>query len=137
MKIITQLCFAGTSDEALKLYERAFGCTVKTLIHYRDAVAYGWEKPNEEINDRVYHSEIMFGDYEVRLIDLDNSEKTELTQKVTMYVGFDTEEDVRNVYSVLAEEGIITRELTCPPYMVIIGEVRDKFGVTWSLMCDF
>ena len=33
MNVITELCFAGTSDEALKLYERAFQCTVKTLIY--------------------------------------------------------------------------------------------------------
>ncbi len=137
MKIITQLCFAGTADAALKLYKRAFGCTVKTLIHYRDAVSYGWEKPNEDIDDRVYHSEIFFGDCEVRLTDLGDSEKTALTQKITMNVSFDTEEEVRRVFSVLAEEGTIIRELTCPPYMVIIGEVRDQFGVAWCLMCDF
>lgn len=137
MKIITQLCFDGTADGAMALYERAFGCTVKSLIRYRDAVAHGWEKPNEEINDRVYHSEVMFGDYEVRLTDLGDSEKTALTQKVTINVGFRTEEEVRKAFSVLAEEGTIIRELTCPPYMVIIGEVRDQFGVAWNLMCDF
>ncbi len=137
MKIFHQLAFDGTASKALRLYQKAFGCTVKTMVLYRDAVEQGWEKPNENLNDRIYHSEIMFGDYELRMTDFDNAENTALTQKITINVGFDSEEEVRKTFSILSEEGTVIRELTYPPYMVIIGKVRDKFGISWNLMCDY
>ena len=52
-------------------------------------------------------------------------------------IQFDTEEEVISAFRVLAANGTVIRELIMPPYMVIIGEVRDSFGVHWVLMCDF
>jgi len=137
MKIITQLCFDGEADAALELYCRAFGCSVRSLMHYRDAVAYGWEQPDEEKNNRVYHCEIVSGEQEIRLIDLAGEEQVRLTKQVTHHVQFDTEEEVRAAFTVLSEDGRVVRELEKPPFLVIIGEVIDRFGVRWVLMCDY
>ncbi len=54
----------------MEQYKKAFGCTVRNLLHYSDAVKKGWERPDEEKESLVYHSEIMFGDQEVRMNDL-------------------------------------------------------------------
>ncbi len=137
MKVIVQLCFPGTADDALELYKKAFGCEVQSMVHYRDAVAYGWEEQDDEKSDKVYHSEIIFGKSEIRLTDLGNPEQVESSQKLIVNLGMDSEKDVRKAFAVLAEEGTVIRELVCPPYMVIIGEVKDKFGIDWCLMCDF
>ena len=137
MKIITQLCFDGHGDEAVELYQEAFGMDVKTLMHYKDAVEFGWEKPDDRLDKLVYHSELVRGGVELRVTDLGSAEQTELTGRFSFNVQFETEEEVVNAFTVLAKDGKIVRALEKPPFLVIIGEVEDKFGVHWVLMCDF
>lgn len=50
MKFIQKLCFSGETEEALEEYKKAFGCTIKNLLHYSDAVKNGWERPDEKRN---------------------------------------------------------------------------------------
>ncbi len=137
MKLIQQLCFSGQTEEALVEYKQAFGCTVRSLIYYSDAVKNGWEQPDETKESLVYHSEIMFGDQEVRMTDLSDEDNVNLTKKVNHIIGFDTEEEVERAFSVLSVGGEVIKPLERPPYMVIIGTVKDRFGVQWELMCDF
>lgn len=136
MKFIQQLCFSGETDEAIELYKRAFGCTVRSLLHYSDAVKNGWEQPDAAKEPFVYHSEIMFGEQEVRMIDISDETMIKLTKEVKHIIGFDTEEEVIHAFSVLSEKGTVIKPLEKPPYMVIIGSVKDQFGITWELMCD-
>ena len=110
MKFIQKICFSGETEEALEEYKKAFGCTIRSLLHYSDAVKNGWERPDEEKESLVYHSEI---------------------------IGFDTAEEVEKAFSVLIDGGEVIRPLERPPYMLIIGTVKDRFGVKWELMCDF
>jgi PhnB protein len=137
MKFIQKLCFFGETEEALEEYKRAFGCTVRSLLHYSDAVKNGWEQPDKEKESLVYHSEIMFGEQEVRMDDLSDEAEVELTKKVIHIIGFDTAEEVENAFSVLSVGGEVIKPLERPPYMVIIGTVKDRFGVHWELMCDY
>lgn len=137
MKFIQKLCFSGETEEALELYKRAFGCTVRSLLHYSDAVINGWENSDKEKASFVYHSEIMFGEQEVRMSDLSDEADVKLTKEVKHIIGFDTADEVEHAYQVLSEGGEVLKPLERPPYMVIIGEVKDRFGVKWELMCDF
>ncbi|WP_277407621.1 hypothetical protein [Lacrimispora xylanisolvens] len=105
MKFIQKLCFSGEAEEALEKYKKAFGCTIRNLLHYSDAVINGWERPDEEKESLVYHSEIMFGDQEVRMNDLSDEAEVELTRKVIHIIGFDTAEEVENAFSVLSDGG--------------------------------
>jgi PhnB protein len=137
MKFIQKLCFSGETEEALEEYKQAFGCTVRSLLHYSDAVKNGWESPDAVKESLVYHSEIMFGEQEVRMDDLSDEAEVELTKEVIHIIGFDTAEEVEKAFSVLCEGGEVIKPLERPPYMVIIGTVKDRFGVKWELMCDF
>lgn len=137
MVFIQKLCFDNQADEALELYKRAFGCKVRSLLHYSDAVKNGWEEPNAEREQAVYHSEIMFGEQEVRMCDSTDETELRLTREVVHEVGFDTEDEVCHAFAVLSEEGEAVEPLVKPPYMVIIGSVKDKYGLIWRLMCDF
>lgn len=137
MKFIQKFCFTGETEEVLKEYKRAFGCTVKSLLHYSDAVKNGWEKPDAAKEDLVYHSEIMFGEQEVRMNDMSDLAEVKLTKEVIHIIGFNTAEEVEKAFYVLSEGGEVIKPLERPPYMVIIGTVKDRFGVKWELMCDF
>ena len=137
MKFIQKLCFVKETEEALELYKRAFGCTVKSLIHRSDAVENGWVQPEPSKDSLVYHSEIMFGEQEIRMNDMSDEREVQLTKDIIHLVGFDTEEEVITAFSVLCEGGEVIQPLEKPPYMVIIGTVKDRFGLQWQLMCDF
>ena len=106
-------------------------------MHYEDAVRFGREKPNDAFNHRVYHSELVRGGCELRVTDLAGEDQMELTGRVKYNIRFETEEKVLHAFRVLAANGTAVREPVKPPYMVIIAEVRDLFGVHWVLMCDF
>lgn|SRR5574344_1911301 len=137
MKMIQQLHFNNQADEAIALYKKAFDCTVKTLLHYEDAVKNGWETPCPEKNNKVYHSEVMFGPQEVRFSDFSSAEDIELTKRMEHIIGMDSEEEVEKAFTILAKNGEIIEPLHHPPYMVVIGRVKDKFGLLWTLMCDY
>lgn len=137
MKFIQSLSFNGNTVEAVEMYKCAFGCTVRSLIKYSEAVEKGWEKPDPQRNNYVYHSEIMFDEQEVRMSDTDDVESLELVRKIDHPIGFRTEEEVKKAFEVLSDGGEILMPLEKPPYMVIIGTVRDRFGIKWTLMCDF
>jgi PhnB protein len=137
MKFIQKLCFSGETEEALEEYKQAFGCTVRSLLYYSDAVKNGWESPDVTKEPLVYHSEIMFGEQEVRMSDLSDEAEVKLTKEVNHIIGFSTAEEVEKAFSVLSEGGEVIKPLERPPYMVIIGTVRDRFGVKWELMCDY
>lgn len=79
----------------------------------------------------------MFGEQEVRMTDMSGEAEVELTKKVVHIVGFDTAEEVEHAFSVLSDGGEVIKPLKRPPYMVIIGTVKDRFGIQWRLMCDF
>jgi PhnB protein len=100
-------------------------------------VKNGWELPDEAKESLVYHSEIMFGEQEVRMDDLSNETEVKLTKEVIHIIGFDTVEEVEKAFSVLSVGGEVIKPLERPPYMVIIGTVKDRFGVKWMLTCDF
>jgi PhnB protein len=89
MKFIQKLCFSGETEEAIEVYKQAFGCTVRNLLHYSDAVKNGWEKPDTAKEMLVYHSEIMFGEQEVRMNDLSDEAEVKLTKEVVHMIGFD------------------------------------------------
>nr|WP_288824788.1 hypothetical protein [uncultured Clostridium sp.] len=57
MKFIQKLCFSGETEEVLEEHKKAFGCTIRNLLHYSDAVKNGWEWKDEAKESLVYHSE--------------------------------------------------------------------------------
>ena len=61
----------------------------------------------------------------------------QLIRKLDYAVGFRTAEEVKRAFEVLSRDGEVIQPLECPPYMVIIGSVKDCFGIQWTLMCDF
>lgn len=128
--------FNGQCEEAIELYKKAFNCRVKCLLHYSDAVNNGWEQPNPELDKMVYHSEAFFGEHEVRFCDC-SKEEAELSQKMIYVVGFDTAEEVEATFVTLSEDGEVIQPLSSPPYLVVIGTVKDKFGIQWQLVCDY
>ena len=137
MKFIQKLYFEDTTLQAIELYKEAFGCTEKSVIMYEEALEKGWADLDPKRNGTVYHSEIMFGDQEVRMADTRDTDFLQLIRKLDYAVGFRTADEVKKVFEVLSRDGEVVQPLECPPYMVIIGSVRDCFGIQWTLMCDF
>lgn len=137
MRFIVDLWLDKQAEEALALYQKAFHCQVKTWMRYQDAVSLGWEKPDDEKTQLIYHSQVFFGDQEVRLGDLGGEDRIRKTRENRFMIAFDTEDEVVHAFHALSDGGTVIRPLEKPPFLVIIGTVRDRFGVTWELLCDY
>lgn len=122
MQIIPTLHFNRTCEKAIDLYQRAFGCTVKCLLYYSDAVKAGWIQADSERMNMVYHSEILFGEQEVRMSDC-VGEASDLSQEVFLTVKFEKAEQVEQAFNILKEKGTVIVPLERPPYCEIVGSV--------------
>ena len=105
MKFIQKLCFEDNTLQAIEKYKEAFGCKEKSVILYEDAVKNGWAEPNPMRDGTVYHSEIMFGEQEVRMSDTTDAAHLQLIRKLDYAVGFRTAEEVRKAFEVLSRDG--------------------------------
>jgi PhnB protein len=69
MMVIPTLHFCGRCKDAINLYQKAFHCNVKSIMHYDDAVQRGWEQDIPEKRNYIYHSEVYFGNQLFRMSD--------------------------------------------------------------------
>ena len=57
----------------------------------------------------VHHSEIMFGEHEVRMNDLSDEAEVKLPKEVIHIIGFDTAEEVEKAFSVHSDGGEVMK----------------------------
>ena len=105
----------------------------------RELYYHTWEK--EEITHYYQVDFLISEGSRINVFEVKSSgtgkEQAELTRRIQVNVQFKTEEEVEKAFQILTKDGEIVRNLVKPPYMVMIGEARDKFGVHWVLMCNF
>lgn len=134
MTIIPTFHFTGQCEEAIRLYIKTFDCKVKSIMHYSDAVARGWEKDIPEISNYVYHSEILFGEQIIRMSD--NVKAVQNTNTAVFFaVMLETREQAQKAFDCLKIDGTIVEPFESTPYSAGMGSVVDKYGIRWRLMC--
>lgn len=133
MLVIPTLHFCGQCEDAVRLYEKAFGCKVRSLMHYSDAVQRGWEQDISEKRNTVYHSEVLFGEQLFRMSDGAETEPNTNTS-VFFAINLDTVEEVEKAFEVLQTSGTVIDPLESTPYSACMGSIMDKFGIRWRIM---
>lgn len=123
--IFPYLNFSGQCEEALKLYERAFG---GHDLHLR---RYGEYAPDPSLRDKVMHAEMDLGE-SGRIAAADAPYP--VGEGATVHIIYRaTEEKLRSAWAVLAEEGTVVSDLA--PFEIednaLMGTITDKFGFIW------
>ena len=126
----------GRCEEAMSLYEKAFGATTKFIIRYSDADKRDWDRPlTDEQKKMVYHAEMFIGNQRIMfadVIEFDLSKGTSLFLTIT----FEDAASVKGAYEVLKEGSTIVYPMVSTAYSSCFVSLIDKFGIRWALMTE-
>lgn len=134
MKIKPYLVFNGNAEEALNFYAQTFNGTIGELVRYSEFP--DMESPAEYAN-MIIHANLNINDCTVGMADALPGTKADfgsLGHQITVYC--DTEQQLKDIFAKLAQDGTIYCELSQPCYAKLYGEVVDKFGVFWALIIE-
>ncbi|MCS7041821.1 MAG: VOC family protein [Bryobacteraceae bacterium] len=133
MPIEPYLFFNGLCEEALALYQRAFGAQIETMHRFRESPAPmpegslppGWE-------DKVMHASLLIGGSRIMASDGRGAEPPQF-RGFALSVVIEPEEKARAAFDALAEGGHVDMPLAPTFYSPYFGMVRDRFGVQWMI----
>jgi uncharacterized protein YndB with AHSA1/START domain/uncharacterized glyoxalase superfamily protein PhnB len=143
MDLNTYLFFDGQCEDAFRLYEKALGGKITTLMRYSDAPSgpAAFKGCN-----RVIHVSLRVGD---RVLmgsdtppdDLDpmpsghRPEAHETPQGFRANVTVDTPAEAERIYDALAEGGAVAMPIGETFFAQRFGMLNDRFGTPWMITC--
>ena len=121
--LVAHLHFGGRCDEAIKLYERAFGTKIDFVDHDDTGGVIHAEM-------HIHGQRVMMNDnYGSNGINSDNI-------TIQMVPIFKTNEQLLRCYEILKCEAIAVSQPEKTFYSPLCAGVTDKFGIKWGLMVD-
>ena len=125
--------FNGNCKEAVEYYAEIFGQDVPKLMTFGDAPASEGYEISEEDKNRVCYTELKIGNNCVMFSDSDSLMEYNPGNNITLSIGSDSEEEIRNLYNKLKEGGKVIMELQETFWSKLYGMVQDKYGIMWQL----
>ena len=137
MAVVTPcINFAGQCEEAMALYERAFGATTKLMMRYSDADERDWNRPLTDAQKKmIYHAEMFIGTQRIMFADIIEFDLSKGTS-VFLTVTFQDAASVKGAYEVLQEGSTIVCPMKSTTYSSCFVSLIDKFGIRWALMTE-
>jgi PhnB protein len=130
MKVYTQLNFGGNCEEAFHFYEANLGGKVLMMMHQNQAPG---SNATGDAGKAVIHARLAIGDTVLIGNDVP-SPVFEKIRSVYIYLSVDSSEEAERVYKLLAEDGQVYMPLEETFYATRFSQLRDRFGVSWSLI---
>lgn len=125
-KITTFLMFEGKAEEAMNFYTSLFDNSEIISIS-----RYGANEAGDE--GTVVHATFSLNGQEFMCSDSCVKHPFTFTPSMSLYVTFDTEDEVNRVFAKLSEDGMVLMPLGIYPFSRRFGWVNDKFSVSWQL----
>jgi len=130
MKVYTQLNFGGNCEEAFLFYEKNLGG--KVLMMMRQDQAPG-SNAKGEAGKAIIHARLSIGDTVLIGNDVPPS-VFEKIRSVYIFLSVDSSEEAESVYKLLAEDGQVYMPLEENFFATRFSQLRDRFGVSWSII---
>ncbi len=126
----------GRCEEAIRLYEKAFGAKVQFMLRYADADRLDFAAPlTEEQKKLIYHAEMLIGGQRIffsDIIEFDLAKGNALFLAIT----FDDANSVKQAYEVLKEGSTTLIPMKSTTYSSCFVSLVDKFGFRWALFTE-
>jgi PhnB protein len=130
MKLLTQLNFPGNCAQAFDYYEKNLGG--KLIMLMRQNEAPGSPKASSG-SDPVIHARLALG--ETILLGNDvPPDRFQPMRSTYLYLAANSAEDAERIYEVLRQGGEVFMPLQETFYASRFSQLRDQFGVLWSLI---
>ena len=131
------LSFNGNCESAFNFYKSIFGGAFEFIYRYKDVPA---EKPiPESEQEKILHVSLPLMK-NVHLMGADvldaSEQKTEMTNRVTIGLRTNNQEETWRIFDALSEGGNVTMPLQKAFFADFLGSVTDKFGISWSINCN-
>ena len=130
MKLYTQLNFGGNCEAAFQFYEASLGGKVLMMMHQDQAPG---SNATGDAGKAVIHARLAIGD----TLLIGNDVPPSVFEKIRsayMYLSVDSSEEAERVYKLLTEGGQVYMPLEETFYATRFGQLRDRFGVSWSII---
>jgi PhnB protein len=131
MKVTTHLNFGGDCAQAFRFYERHLPGQVTTLMTAADLPP---EVPRPgHAPDFVIHAVLRVAGVEVIGNDVP-PERFKPIRSSYLYLSAGSMEEAERLWTVLAEGGEVTMPLAETFFATRFGQLRDRFGVLWTIL---
>ena len=135
MIITPNFHFTGECEQAIRLYETAFGAVTKEFLRYSDADPQDSSPTENNLGNLVYHAEMWIGDQRIFLSDSAEDE-TLKGNPISLVVTFDDADSVKKAYAVLQVGGSLIHPMVSKTYSSCFVSLVDRFGMRWELMTE-
>jgi PhnB protein len=130
MRLYTQLNFGGNCEEAFCFYEAHLGGKITMMVRQQDAPG---SKEQSSGSNAVIHARMNIGDTELLANDVP-PEIFKPMRSAYLYLSVDSSEKAERVHALLAENGTIFMPLEETFFAHRFSMLRDRFGVSWSII---
>jgi predicted 3-demethylubiquinone-9 3-methyltransferase (glyoxalase superfamily) len=120
------LMFEGQAEEAMQLYTSLF--TDGRILELVRRPAAG-----SEAEGMVLRALFTIGGQRIYCSDSNVQHAFTFTPSTSLFVDFDTEQELVRVFGVLSEGGTVLMELADYGFSAKFGWLNDRFGVSWQL----
>ena len=136
MIVTPTIHFQGNCEEAIALYQKAFGLRVGHLLHYSDADKRDWDiELSEKERNYVYHSESYIGEQRIMMAD-ERQQEPKVVTTLFLALTFEEAPQVMRAYEALLEGGTVIHPPRNTTYSSCICSIIDRFGIRWGLMTE-
>ena len=128
MKLYTQLNFGGNCEEAFRFYEKHLGGKITMMMKQSDAPG-----APSGAGKAIIHARMDIGD----TVLIANDVPANAFQKMRsayMYLSVNSVKDAERIHKLLAEGGEIFMPLEETFYATRFSMLRDRFGVSWTII---
>ncbi|MCM3388031.1 VOC family protein [Ureibacillus chungkukjangi] len=125
-KLTPFLMFQGQAEEAIQFYASIF-----KDLEIVSMVKYGPEAP--EIEGKIANAVVKLHGQEFYFNDSNIKHEFTFTPSISMFLDFDTEQELDEAFTRFAENGLVLMPLASYGFSKKFGWVQDTFGVSWQL----
>ncbi|MCL2829001.1 MAG: pyridoxamine 5'-phosphate oxidase family protein [Oscillospiraceae bacterium] len=142
LKVTPGLGFRGQCNQAMALYQKAFGGTIITKILYSEADPADFQCKEAE-KEFVFYAEMVIGNHLISLGDDSEGVLDETTggnaSAISLLIEFETIEELKAAYEILSDGATIITPMSTDGTMYCTGYVSlvDQFGIHWDLMSGY
>lgn len=123
--IIPYIAFPGTCRQAMHFYAEILNGEITAMQAFSEAPM---EVP-EALQNRIFNSELQAGSITIKASDDLPTHPVTAGNNMSLYVGFNDEEQKKEVFQKLSEGGQILFPIT-----ENFGMLKDKFGIQWMVV---
>ena len=131
MKLKVHLVFDGNCEEALTFYKTALNGEIDFIFRKKEDK----ENPISEIDkDKISHMVIKTPHFDLAGEDADSGKQVNVGNNNKLVLVFEEHDECKIVFDTFAKNGEITMPFEKTFFCDGMGEVVDKYGITWLIM---